>query len=58
VLASNSEETAVSFWHVLALCLVSPQVPQRRRVKGALSGALLLQVFFDGLATNAVLAAT
>jgi hypothetical protein len=58
VLASDSEETAVSFWHVLALCPVSLQVPQRRCVKGAPSSAPPLRVFFGGLATNAALAAT
>jgi hypothetical protein len=31
VLASNSEDASVSFWHVRALCPVSPQLPQRQR---------------------------
>jgi hypothetical protein len=58
VLASNLEDTSVSFLHVRALCLVPLQFPQRRRASWPLSRLLLLRAFFNRLAATEALAAT
>jgi hypothetical protein len=58
VLASDSEDISASFLHVLALCSVPPQFPQRRRAGWALSYSPPPRAFLDRPAATEASAAT